>query len=95
VLFAPGETVVHALVLAGSNARQRSCTADWSKQGDHPLARGVFVGPTYFVTYGVPLKGVCIAFEKRRSSEITRLNNRVFNILFDASSLLTEGSPPN
>lgn len=56
-LFAPGETVTHALVLAGSNARHRSYTADWSKQGDHPLARGVFVGPTYFVTYGAPLKG--------------------------------------
>ena len=57
VLFAPGEMVVQALVLAGSNARHRPCTADWSKQGDHPLARGVFVGPTYLVTYGVPLKG--------------------------------------
>jgi hypothetical protein len=57
VLFAPGQTVVQAFVLAGSNARHQECTAEWSKKGEHPLARGVFVGPTYFTTYGVPLKG--------------------------------------
>ena len=57
VLFAPGETVVHAVVVAGSSARHRTCTASWSKKGDHPLASGVFVGPTYLTTYDVPLKG--------------------------------------
>jgi hypothetical protein len=57
VLFAPGETVVHAVVIAGSNARHRTCSADWSKKGDHPLARAVFVGPTYLTTYDAPLKG--------------------------------------
>lgn len=57
VLFAPGKTVVHVVVVAGSNARHRACTADWSKKGDHPLARGVFVGPTYLTTYDAPLKG--------------------------------------
>lgn len=57
VLFAPGKTVVHAVVIAGSNARHRACSADWQKKGDHPIARGVFVGPTYFTTYDVPLKG--------------------------------------
>lgn len=57
VLFAPGDEVVHAVVIAGSSARHRSCEADWSKKGDHPLARGVFVGPTYMTTYDAPLKG--------------------------------------
>jgi len=57
VLFAPGEKVEHAVVLAGANARHRTCTADWSKTGNHPLSRGVFVGPTYLTTYEAPLKG--------------------------------------
>jgi hypothetical protein len=57
VLFAPGERVVHAVVVAGSNARHRICAANWSKKGNHPLARGVFVGPTYLTTYNAPLKG--------------------------------------
>ena len=57
VLFAPGETVVYAVVIAGSDARHRDCSGDWSKKGEHPLARGVFVGPTYLTTYDAPLKG--------------------------------------
>jgi hypothetical protein len=57
VLFAPGEKVVHAVVVAGANARHLVCTAEWSKEGNHPLSRGVFVGPTYFTTYEAPLKG--------------------------------------
>jgi hypothetical protein len=57
VLFAPGKTVEHAVVITGSDARHRTCTAEWSKTGDHPLARGVFVGPTYMTTYDAPLKG--------------------------------------
>ncbi len=57
VLFAPGEKVVHAVVVAGANARHLACTAAWSKEGNHPLSRGVFVGPTYFTTYEAPLKG--------------------------------------
>jgi hypothetical protein len=57
VLFAPGEKVVHAVVIAGSSARHRTCDADWSKKGDHPLSRGVFVGPTYMTTYEAPLRG--------------------------------------
>jgi hypothetical protein len=57
VLFAPGETVVNAVVVAGANGRHMDCTAEWSKEGSHPLSRGVFVGPTYFTTYGTPLKG--------------------------------------
>lgn len=57
VLFAPGEEVVHAVVIAGANARHMDCTAEWSKEGSHPLSRGVFVGPTFFTTYETPLKG--------------------------------------
>jgi hypothetical protein len=57
VLFAPGERVVNAVVVAGSTARHRLCTATWSKEGSHPLSRGVFVGPTYLTTYDAPLKG--------------------------------------
>jgi hypothetical protein len=57
VLFAPGEKVVHAVVVAGANARHLVCTAEWSKEGNHPLSRGVFVGPTYFTTYEAPLTG--------------------------------------
>jgi hypothetical protein len=57
VLFAPGDKVVDAVVIAGSSARNRVCDAEWSKNGDHPLSRGVFVGPTYMTTYEAPLKG--------------------------------------
>lgn len=57
VLFAPGEKVLNAVVVAGANARHLVCTAEWSKEGNHPLSRGVFVGPTYFTTYEAPLKG--------------------------------------
>ncbi len=57
VLFAPGESVVSAVVVAGSTARHRVCTASWSKEGNHALSRGVFVGPTYLTTYDSPLKG--------------------------------------
>jgi hypothetical protein len=48
---------VHAVVVAGANARHLVCTAEWSKEGNHPLSRGVFVGPTYFTTYEAPLTG--------------------------------------
>jgi hypothetical protein len=57
VLFAPGEQVLNAVVVAGGNARHMDCTAEWSKEGRHPLSQGVFVGPTYFTTYEAPLKG--------------------------------------
>ena len=57
LLFAPGEKVMHAVVVAGSNARHRVCDADWSKKGNHPLSRGVFVGPTYMTVYEAALKG--------------------------------------
>jgi hypothetical protein len=57
VLFAPGDKVMHAVVVAGSTARHRACSAEWSKSGNHPLSRGVFVGPTYLTTYEAPLKG--------------------------------------
>lgn len=56
VLFAPGDRVDHAVILAGGNVRERDCTAEWSKQGDHPLSRGVFVGPTFQVREG-PFRG--------------------------------------
>jgi hypothetical protein len=57
VLFAPGERVMHAVVIAGANARHMVCKAEWTKEGGHALSRGVFVGPTYFTTYEAPLKG--------------------------------------
>jgi hypothetical protein len=57
VLFAPGEKVVRAVVIAGANARHMDCKAEWSREGSHALSRGVFVGPTYFTTYERPLKG--------------------------------------
>lgn len=66
VLFAPGDRVVHAVVVAGSNARHRVCTANWSKKGDHPLSRGVFVGPTYLTTYDAPLKGSAYRLREER-----------------------------
>jgi hypothetical protein len=56
VFFEPGETVERVVVLAGRNARERGCTAEWSMKGDHPLSRGVFVGPTFLNIEG-PLKG--------------------------------------
>ncbi len=57
VLFAPGDKVVRAVVVAGSGGRHRACAAEWSKDGSHALSRGVFVGPTYLTTYDAPLKG--------------------------------------
>ncbi len=57
LLFQPGQRVESVIVIAGAKARHRECDAEWSKSGGHPLSRGVFVGPTYVTTYGVPLKG--------------------------------------
>lgn len=56
VFFEPGERVERVVVLAGRNARERDCTAQWVKFGDHPLSRGVFVGPTFLNVEG-PLIG--------------------------------------
>jgi hypothetical protein len=56
VFFEPGETVENVVVLTGRNARERNCVANWSMKGDHPLSRGVFVGPTFLNVEG-PLKG--------------------------------------
>lgn len=67
VLFAPGESVVQAVVIAGSGASNRLCEAEWSKEGKHPLASGVFVGPTYMTTYKAPLKGS--AYRLRESAK--------------------------
>lgn len=57
VLFEPGDKVMRAVVIAGAAARHRACDADWSKSGDHPLSRAVFIGPTYLTTYEAPLRG--------------------------------------
>jgi hypothetical protein len=56
VFFEPGRTVGNVVVIGGANARERDCTAEWSKKGDHPLARGVFVGPTFLNVEG-PISG--------------------------------------
>ncbi|MGE0554454.1 MAG: hypothetical protein AB7R55_13580 [Gemmatimonadales bacterium] len=56
VFFTPGARVESVVILGGRDARERDSTAEWSKQGEHPLARGVFVGPT-FVTREGPLAG--------------------------------------
>ena len=56
VWFEPGERVENAVILAGGNAREQDCTAEWSKKGDHPLSRGVLLGPTFLVVEG-PFKG--------------------------------------
>jgi hypothetical protein len=56
VFFEPGETVEKVVVLTGRNARERDCAANWSTEGDHPLSRGVFVGPTFLNVEG-PLMG--------------------------------------
>jgi len=56
VFFEPGETVENIVVLAGRNARERDCTAEWSMKGTHPLSRGVIAGPTFLNVEG-PLEG--------------------------------------
>lgn len=56
VFFEPGEQVERVVVIGGANARERDCTAEWSKEGDHPLSRGVFVGPTFLNVEG-PIVG--------------------------------------
>jgi len=65
VFFEPGETVKKVVVLAGRNARERECTAEWSMKGDHPLSRGVFVGPTLQNIEG-PLKGSAYRIEEEQ-----------------------------
>jgi hypothetical protein len=57
VLFVPGTRVEHAFVLSGSGGTHRACDGDWSKEGNHLLTRGVFVGPTYLTSYDEPLTG--------------------------------------
>jgi hypothetical protein len=57
IVFPPGEKVENIVVIAGANARHRDCTAEWTRKGNHPLSRGVFVGPTYLTTYPAPLRG--------------------------------------
>jgi hypothetical protein len=56
VFFEPGKRVEKVVILAGEDARERSCTAEWTKSGDHPVTRGVFLGPTFLNVEG-PLKG--------------------------------------
>jgi hypothetical protein len=56
VFFEPGETVERVVVLAGRDARERDCAAEWSKQGDHPLSRGAFLDLTFLNVEG-PLTG--------------------------------------
>ena len=56
VFFEPGGTVERVVVIGGANARERDCAASWSKHGDHPLSRGVFVGPTSLNIEG-PISG--------------------------------------
>ena len=56
VFFEPGEKVENVVIIAGGNVRERDCTAEWSKKGDHPLSRGVFWGPTFLTIEG-PIKG--------------------------------------
>lgn len=65
VLFEPGERVENAVVLAGGNVRERDCTAEWTKKGDHPLSRGVLVGPTYLVVEG-PFRGSAYRLGKEK-----------------------------
>ena len=56
VFFEPGKTVEKVVVIGGANSRERDCIAAWSKQGNHPLSRGVFVGPTFLNIEG-PITG--------------------------------------
>ena len=56
VFFEPGKTVEKVVVIGGANSRERDCIAAWSKHGDHPLSRGVFVGPTFLNVEG-PITG--------------------------------------
>jgi hypothetical protein len=56
VFFEPGARVEKVVVLRGANARERDCAAEWSKEGDHPLARGAFLGFTFQNIEG-PLEG--------------------------------------
>lgn len=65
VFYEPGQRVENVVVLAGGNVRERQCTAEWSKKGDHPLARGVFVGPTILNVEG-PLKGSAYRLQEAR-----------------------------
>lgn len=57
VLFSPGEKVMGAVVIAGGMANNRLCDAKWSKSGNHPLAHGVLLGPTFMTSYDAGLRG--------------------------------------
>lgn len=53
-------TAVGVIVLFATLGLVQSAMTQTTKrsfESDHPLARGVFVGPTYFTTYDAPLKG--------------------------------------
>jgi len=65
VFFEPGKSVENVVVLAGRDVRERSCDAEWSRKGDHPISRGVIVGPTFLVTEG-PLKGSAYRIGKKQ-----------------------------
>lgn len=65
VFFEPGKTVENVVVIGGANSRERDCTAEWSKRGDHPLSRGVFVGPTFLNVEG-PIKGSAYRVGERK-----------------------------
>ncbi len=65
VFFEPGKTVERVVVIRGANARERDCAATWSKQGDHPLSRGVFVGPTFLNVEG-PITGSAYWLDERK-----------------------------
>jgi hypothetical protein len=56
IFFEPGRKIQNVVVLAGANASERDCSAEWSKKGSHPVSRGAFVGPT-FHTFEGPLRG--------------------------------------
>jgi hypothetical protein len=64
VFFEPGKSVERVVIIGGANVRERDCTATWSKQGNHPLSRGVFVGPTLLNSEG-PITGSAYRLDQR------------------------------
>lgn len=50
--FTPGEKVESAVILAGGNVRERECNAEWSREGNHPISRGIHLDLTFLVIEG-------------------------------------------
>lgn len=68
VMFWPGEQITRGAVITASGSSNQPCEAEWTAEGDHPLAHAVFVGPTYRTRYAQPMLGSAYDLRSEESS---------------------------